>query len=490
MTRIDRRGFLKMIGAGAAALALGGAPVAAAAGRKLNFVFFLIDDMGWTDLGCYGSGLYETPNIDKLAASGMRFTDAYAACPVCSPTRASIMAGKYPARLKITNYGSKPIPPGEVTLAEAFKEGGYTTFFAGKWHLGGSSSQWPDKRGFDINIAGNATGQPRGGYFSPYNNPQLPDGPAGEYLTDRLTDESLKFLDKHKSEPFLLYLSHYAVHTPLQAKKDIVAKYQAKIAARPPAKGPTTRKEGAGTTNLVQNNPTFAAMTHSVDDSVGRVLKKLDELGLSDNTAVIFMSDNGGLSTLKGGRSLKTPTCNVPLRAGKGWVYEGGIREPMIIRWPGTTKPGSTCGDPVISTDFYPTMLEMAGLKLRRKQHCDGVSMVPLLKGGKSLGRKAIYWHYPHDHGSGSVPSAAVRCGDWKLIEWYRDKRIELFNLAADIGETKDLVESNPAKAAELHAMLKAWRKDVGAVIPGPRAPRSGRKKPAKKKKRAPDETT
>ena len=467
----DRRGFLKMVGVGAAALAIGGTPVGAArAGRKLNFVFFLIDDMGWTDLGCYGSTLYETPNIDKLAGSGMRFTDAYAACPVCSPTRASIMAGKYPARLKITNYGSKPLPPGEVTLAEAFKEGGYTTFFAGKWHVGGSPQQWPDKRGFDINIGGNATGQPKGGYFSPYNNPQLPDGPAGEYLTDRLTDESLKFLDKHKSKPFLLYLSHYAVHTPLQAKKELVAKYRAKIDARPPAKGPTTRKEGAGTTKLVQDNPVFAAMTQSVDDSVGRVLAKLDELGLSENTAVIFMSDNGGLSTLKGARSLRTPTCNVPLRAGKGWVYEGGIREPMIIRWPGRVKAGSTCSDPVTSTDFYPTMLEMAGMKSRPKQHCDGMSMVPLLKGGKSLGRKAIYWHYPHNHGSGSVPSGAVRSGDWKLIEWYGDKRIELFNLAKDIGEATDLAKSNPDKAAELHTMLKAWRKDVGAVISTPKA--------------------
>ena len=215
-------------------------------------------------------------------------------------------------------------------------------------------------------------------------------------------------------------------------------------------------------------------MTHSVDDSVGRVLAKLDELGLAGNTAVIFMSDNGGLSTHKGFKG-NMPTCNVPLRAGKGWVYEGGIREPMIIRWSGTVKAGSTCSDPVTSTDFYPTMLEMAGLKQRPKQHCDGLSMVPLLKGGKTLGRKAIYWHYPHNHGSGSVPSAAVRSGDWKLIEWYGDKRIELFNLAADIGETKDLAESNPAKAAELHALLKSWRKDVGATISAPRTKRKKR---------------
>ncbi len=490
MTRTDRRGFLKMLGAGAAAMAMARVPAAAAENkRKLNFVFFLIDDMGWTDAGCYGSTLYETPNIDKLAASGMRFTDAYAACPVCSPTRASIMAGKYPARLKITNYGSKPLPAGEVTIAQAFKQAGYTTFFAGKWHVGGTAAHWPDKKGFDINIAGNATGQPRGGYFSPYNNPQLPDGPAGEYLTDRLTDESLKFLTAHKDEPFLLYLSHYAVHTPLQGKKDLVAKYEAKIAARK-VKGPLLRDEGPrAATNLAQRNAAFAAMVHSVDDSVGRVMAKLDDLGLADNTAVIFMSDNGGLSTLlknRGGLSKNPPTCNLPLRAGKGWLYEGGIREPMIIRWPGVVRAGATCGVPVTSTDFYPTMLDMAGLPQRPKQHCDGVSIVPLLKGAKALGRKAIYWHYPHNHGSGSVPSGAVRAGDWKLIEWYGAKRVELFNLADDIGETKDLSKANPAKAKELHGMLIAWRKSVAAVIPSGGATT----RPPRRKKRRKGETS
>ena len=483
MTRIDRRGVLKMFGAAAASLALARiAPGAAAPKRKLNFVFFLIDDMGWTDAGCYGSTLYETPNIDKLSASGMRFTDAYAACPVCSPTRASIMAGKYPARLKITNYGSKPLPPGEVTMAQALKQAGYTTFFAGKWHVGGKPQHWPDKMGFDINVAGNGTGQPRGGYFSPYNNPQLPDGPKGEYLTERLTDESLKFLDAVGSKPFLLYLSHYAVHTPLQGKAELVRKYQAKIDARP-VKGPLLRDEGPrASTGLVQRNAAFAAMVHSVDESVGRVMKKLDRLGLADNTAVIFMSDNGGLSTLLKGRGLakNPPTCNLPLRAGKGWLYEGGIREPMIIRWPGVVTPGSTCAVPVTSTDFYPTMLEMADLPPRPRQHCDGLSIVPLLKGGKRLDRKAIYWHYPHNHGSGSVPSGAVRAGPWKLIAWYGRDRIELFNLADDIGEKEDLAGAHPAKARELHEMLKTWRKQVGAVLPS----KSGRRDSAAGKKK------
>jgi len=449
--------------------------MARAAPKRINFVFFLIDDMGWTDAGCYGSSLYETPNIDRLAAQGMRFTDAYAACPVCSPTRASIMAGKYPVRLGITNYGTKPLPLEETSLAEALKAAGYTTFFAGKWHIGGKPEFCPDKQGFDFNVGGNATGSPRGGYFSPYKNPQLPDGPKDEYLTDRLTDESLKFLDAHGREPFLLYLSHYAVHTPLQGKAPLVAKYKAKLARRPP-KGPLLRDEGPrAATSLAQRNPTFAAMVHSIDDSVGRVLRKLDGLGIADHTAIIFMSDNGGLSTLLKGRGLakNPPTCNLPLRAGKGWLYEGGIREPMIIKWPGVVAPGSTCSAPVTSTDFYPTLLEMAGLPLRPKQHLDGVSLVPLLKGGQEFAREAIFWHYPHHHGSGSVPSGAVRAGRWKLIDFYEDHRVELYNLEDDIGETRNLAETMPAKRRELHALLSTWRKQVGAQIPAPRRRRN-----------------
>ena len=479
---MNRRMFLRSLGvATAGALAPGGLRAAAAPEGKLNFVFFLIDDMGWTDAGCYGSTFYETPHIDRLAAQGMRFTDAYAACPVCSPTRASIMAGKYPARLKITNYGTKPLPLADVTIAEALKEAGYTTFFAGKWHMGGTAQYWPDKQGFDFNVGGNATGGPKGGYFSPYQNAQLPDGPKGESLTDRLTDESVKFLDAHKDKPFLLYLSHYSVHTPLQAKEKVVAKYTAKAAKLP--KKPTTRIESPrAMTDLVQDNPVFAGMVESVDDSVGKIMKKLEALGIADRTAIIFMSDNGGLSTLlnsrmKGGKG--APTCNLPLRAGKGWLYEGGIREPMIIKWPGVTKASSTCSTPVTSTDFYPTMLEMAGLAPKPAQHVDGVSMVPLLKGGTALERKAIFWHYPHNHGSGSIPSAAVRAGDWKLIEWYGEKRVELFNLADDLSETKDLATSNPDKTRELHGMLKAWRKEVGAVIPASKP--AGGKKPKKK---------
>ena len=467
MQDTTRRSFLKALGVGAASLALRSAR---AAPTRLNVVFFLIDDMGWTDAGCYGSTLYETPNIDRLAVEGMRFTDAYAACPVCSPTRASIMAGKYPARLGITNFGSKPLPLEETTLAEAFKEAGYTTFFAGKWHIGGDAEFWPEHQGFDINKGGNGTGSPAGGYFSPYKNPRLESGPAGEYLTDRLTDESLRFLDAHRDKPFLLYLSHYAVHTPLQAKAEVIRKYEAKLAKNPP-KGPLLRDEGPkAETGLVQRNSTFAAMVDSVDQSVGRVMRKLDELGIADHTAIVFMSDNGGLSTLVKNRGLSKnpPTCNLPLRAGKGWLYEGGIREPMIVKWPGVAKPGSTCQVPVTSTDFYPTLLEMAGLPPRPKQHVDGISFVSLLKGGASLPRKAIFWHYPHHHGSGSVPSGAVRAGDWKLIEFYEEKRIELYTLKDDIGESRNLADAKPKKRRELHALLDGWREQIGAAIPAP----------------------
>ena len=472
--RHTRRGFLKALGLGAAALALPRALVGAEKPR-LNFVFILIDDMGWTDATCYGSTFYDTPNIDRLAAEGMRFTDAYAACPVCSPTRASIMAGKYPARLNLTNWLSGRIrkrligapyvgqlPLEEVTLAEAFKGAGYATCFIGKWHMGGKPF-YPQHQGFDINVAGNRTGSPAGGYFSPYKNPQLPDGPKGEYLTDRLTDEALKFLDAARDKPFLLYLSHYAVHTPIQAKKDLVQQYKAKAGRLPPPKGPRYLPEGKTQARQVQDHPVYAAMVRSMDESVGRVMKKLEDLGIAGRTAVFFMSDNGGLSTSEG-----HPTSNVPLRAGKGWLYEGGIREPMIIKWPGVAKPGATCSVPVTSTDFYPTMLEMAGLALRPEQHRDGVSLAPLLKGRGVLPRKAIYWHYPHYSPQGGSPSGAVREGDYKLIESFEDSRLELYNLAKDIGEKHDLAAELPDLAARLRKMLHDWRGAVDARMPRP----------------------
>ncbi|MCX5675381.1 MAG: sulfatase, partial [Planctomycetota bacterium] len=292
------------------------------------------------------------------------------------------------------------------------------------------------------------------------------DTPPGEYLTDRLTDEALKFLDAAKDRPFFLYLSHYAVHIPLQAKQDLTAKYEAKAAKLPPVEAKFL-PEGAVKARQVQDHPVYAAMVQSMDESVGRILEKLKSLGLEDRTVVIFMSDNGGLSTAEG-----TPTSNVPLRGGKGWLYEGGIREPLIIKWPGVTQPGSTCDVPVTSTDFYPTLLEIAGLPLRPEQHVDGVSIVPLLKGGKSLPRQAIYWHYPHYSNQGGGPSGAVRAGDLKLIEFYEDNHVELYNVKEDLGEKNDLAAPMPEKAKELRERLARWRQDVGArmLTPAPAA--------------------
>lgn len=478
---MNRREFVQGLGAGLAAALM--PRCIAARERKLNFVFFLVDDMGWRDAACCGSTFYETPNIDRLAREGMRFTDAYAACPVCSPTRASIMAGKYPARMGTTDWFGAPQPDTvgrhwtktmpmlpapyvdrlaleEVTVAEAFKQAGYTTFFAGKWHLGGQG-YFPEDQGFDINKGGHQSGSPPGGYFCPYKNPKLTNGPEGEYLTDRLTDESVEFLDTVGGKPFLLYLSHYAVHTPLQSRKDLQEKYKAKAAKLPPSEGPKFIPEGQRQARQVQDHAVYAGMVQSMDESLGRVMDKLEAMGLEDNTAIIFMSDNGGLSTSEG-----SPTSNVPLRAGKGWLYEGGIREPMIIKWPGRIRPGSVCSEPVVSTDFYPTMLEMAQLPPRPEQHVDGVSIVPLLKQQARLNRKAIYWHYPHYGNQGGFPGSAIRAGDWKLIECFKDGRLELYNLREDVGEKNNLAASMPGKAAELHKTLSEWRDRVGARYP------------------------
>jgi len=449
---IDRRGFLRTLGASATALA---APSWLAAAdptkRQPNFVFYLIDDMGWADLTCYGSDYHETPHIDRLASQGMRFTDAYAACPVCSPTRASIMTGKYPARLHLTdwikghvNRHAKLMVPDwtthlrleETTIAEALRDAGYATAFVGKWHLG-DKPHYPEHQGFDVNIGGYHRGQPPS-YFAPYRIPTMEEGPKGEYLTDRHTADAIRFIEANRAKPFFLYLSHYAVHTPIQAKKAITEKYERKPKGK-------------------QWNATYAAMVQSVDDGVGRIAKRLEELGLADNTVVIFMSDNGGLHRV---------TSNAPLRAGKGTAYEGGVREPMIIKWPGAVRPGSECSAPVTSTDFYPTMLDMAGLPLRPQQHCDGVSLLPLLKQAGTLDRDAIYWHYPHYHFT--KPFGAVRKGDWKLIEYYEDLNCELYNLRQDIGETRDLAAAQPARVDELRRMLHDWRQRVGAQMPTP----------------------
>ena len=459
MSRVTRRQFVGRLGASATLLAARRS--ADAAPTKPNIVFILIDDLGWADLGCYGSEYYETPHIDRLARQGMRFTQAYAACPACSPTRASILTGKHPARLRLTDWipgwhrkGAKLDPPKwrkflgteEVTVAEALKAAGYATAAIGKWHLGGKPHS-PERHGFDLNIAGSHIGLPPS-YFHPYGKgaqgvPGLADGKPGEYLTDRLTAEAERFIESSRDRPFFLYLCHYAVHTPIQAKSDLIEKYR-------------ERKGSKG-----QASPAYAAMVESVDQSVGRIMAKLDALGLADDTLVIFFSDNGGLVR-------KQATSNAPLRSGKGFAYEGGVRVPLIVRWPRAVRPGSICREAVASTDFYPTLLEIAHVAgdAEHNEHLDGASILPLLRQSGKLGRRTLYWHYPHYNPIGGVPYGAVREGDWKLIEFFEDGRLELYNLKDDLGETTNLAARAPDRAAGLRARLDAWRKDVKAQMP------------------------
>jgi arylsulfatase A len=430
----------------------------------LNFIFILIDDMGWRDVSYNGSEFFETPNIDKLAAQGMRFTNAYAACPVCSPTRASIMTGKYPARLGITNFlpgthhlphsrliaplSRQELPLEEVTIAEALKTAGYRSAAIGKWHLGGPDF-YPEKQGFDVNVAGTQAGSPKSYFFPQWTpNPPITADP-GAYLPDRLTDSAIDFIKDNRSKPFLVYLAHYSVHIPLEAKEEMIERYRKRI------------KPGA-----LQNNPIYAAMVASVDESVGRIVKALEDLKLDDRTALIFMSDNGGLASAeyKG----QTPTSNKPLKAGKGFLYEGGIREPMIVKWPGVTKAGSQCDVPVISTDFYPTMVEMAGVRNDPGNPADGVSIVPLLKQSGLPKRDAIFWHYPHYSNQGGRPGAAMRQGDFKIIEWYEDGSVELYNLHDDIGETRNLAVQMPGRARDMKTRIDAWLKEMNPEMPKP----------------------
>lgn len=439
----------------------------------LNVIVLLADDLGWTDLGCQGSSFYETPHIDRLASEGMRFTQAYAACCVCSPTRAALMTGKSPARMDTTDYfgGSRKalllpapynrqLPAGDTTLAEALRAADYRTAFFGKWHLGGPGS-YPEDHGFEKNVGGFKAGHPPKGYFSPYGNPKLPDGPEGELLTERLTDEAVAWMKSVSNEPFLLYLSYYAVHTPLQTRPEYKAKYEAKRDSLPPSDAPAWGKERARKVRQVQDHAVYAGMVQSLDESVGRVLGMLAELGLEERTLVIFASDNGGLSTSEG-----HPTSNLPLRAGKGWLYEGGIREPFLVRWPGVTEAGSVCDTPVTSQDVFPTVLEALGLPAMPEQHVDGTSLAGLLRGDRELGERSLYWHYPHYGNQGSAPSGAIRAGRYKLIEWFEDGSVELFDLEQDPGEETDLAEREPEVAKRLAEDLVRWRKRVDAKMP------------------------
>jgi len=443
-----------------------------------NIVFILIDDMGWTDAGCYGSDYYETPHIDRLAQSGMRFTQAYASSSVCSPTRAAILSGKNPARLRITaaipiqgekrlegplplipaTY-NKNLPLSEVTIAEALGEADYPSASIGKWHVSWDEANGPTAQGFDVNIAGNRYGSTQT-YFYPYQSrwrmtPEHPwhtwrlfdegDGRPGEYLADRLADEAVAFIKDHRDRPFFLYLSHYLVHTPLEAKKDLVRKYK-------------NRQRGRH-----HDNPVYAAMIDSVDQSVGRVLATLDELGLADDTVVIFTSDNGGAYQA---------TSAHPLRGHKANFYEGGIRVPLIVRWPGRTEAGSTCDTPVISTDFYPTILSMAGLPPRPRQHVDGVDLTPLLEQSGDIDREALIWHFPNYIGvkipEPATPCAVIRMGPWKLHRFYEDNRVELYNLDDDLGERRNLAAEHVDRVNRMQRHLVRWQEAARVQMPTP----------------------
>ncbi len=470
--------FLSML-ASAVLLAGCGTPVEEFAGAsRPNFLIFLVDDLGWTDLGCYGSDFYETPNIDRLADDGVRFTHGYAACTVCSPTRAALLTGLYPGRTRVTDWipghdrpRARLRPPdwtmkldhGYTTLAEALGAEGYRTAHVGKWHLMPRNEPdvmmdfAPERHGFERNIGGNEWGAP-GSYYHPYERPDrrvspLPEGGAeGDYLTDRLTDEALRILDDYRAEPFLLYFPYYTVHTPIQAKADDLTRFQDRV-------DPARR----------HRNPDYAAMLAALDRSVGRMRAKLAELGIADNTVIVFTGDNGGLDRKGPDGRMGDPTENHPLRAGKGSAYEGGVRTPTIYYWPGVTPAGAVSDTPVITVDIYPTVLDIAGVAGDSEHNAmvDGVSLVDMLRDPtQDLERRELYWHYPHYHGGGATPHSAIRDGDWRLVHFYEDDRSELYNVADDIGEEHDLAPEMPDRAAALRAKLDAWRAAVGAQDP------------------------
>jgi arylsulfatase A-like enzyme len=435
----------------------------AAESPEWNVILIVADDLGWADLGCYGSTFHATPNLDRLARSGMRFTQAYAACPVCSPSRAAIMTGIHPARLHLTDWlpgrPDRPsqkllrpeirqqLPLEETTIAEALKVRGYATASIGKWHLG-RRPFWPEHQGFDVNIGGTETGSPPGGYFG-FETPNLRARSRDENLTDRLSDEAVAFIERNRDRPFFAYLSHYAVHIPLQAKPANLARYRTKSSGSSP-----------------QSNPVYAAMIESLDDAGGRLLAALEKLAIADRTVVVFTSDNGGLSVKEGPN---TPaTSNAPLRAGKGYLYEGGIRVPLIVRWPGATRPGSVCAVPVSGQDLSPTLLDIAGGKSAPDQAIDGTSLVPLLKEQGGWKRSTLFWHYPHYSNQGGRPGGAVREGRLKLIEHYEDGRRELYDLECDPGERHDLAGERPGDADRLARLLAGWRQSVGSQMPRP----------------------
>ncbi len=445
--------------------------------------------MGYKDLSCYGSSFYETPHIDALASHGMLFTDAYASCPVCSPSRASIMSGKYPANVGVTDWidhsgNCHPargilvdapyidhLPLEEKSIATVLKENNYQTWHVGKWHLG-KEAYYPERHGFDVNIGGCHFGHPNNGYFSPYDIPTLENGPEGENLTDRLTNETLHLIkNRDTTQPFFLNLCYYAVHTPIEAKEDDIHKYMNKGEKMGIANVPEFeignpfpcehKKDKRITRRLLQSNATYAGMIENLDRNIGRLINLLTESGLEKNTLIVFTSDNGGLATAE-----SSPTCNAPLSEGKGWMYEGGVRVPLLVKWPEVISPNSTCQVPVTSPDYYPTFLEACHLPLLPKQHEDGISLLPLFQGKETIDREAIYWHYPHYGNQGGTPGSSIRMGDYKLIEFFETGKCELYNLKKDIEENHDLSAILPENAASMKNMLWAWRKSIKAKIP------------------------
>ncbi len=455
--------------------------------KKPNIVTILIDDMGWTDLSYCGSNFYESPNIDKLKERGMYFTRAYAACPVCSPSRASFLTGKYPATVGVTNWIANPgvhprygklidapyvdhIPLEETTIAKLLKNGGYDTWHVGKWHLG-DKPYWPDKVGFDVNIAGCHWGKPRNGYVMPCGIPTLPDGPDGEHLTDRLTDEAINLVKNRSDKPFYLNLWYYDVHQPLYGKPEHVAYFEEKAKRmgldklNPFEEGdhfPTQHnKDGRICRRKFHSDPVYAAMIYNLDCNVGRLVDLLESEGLMDNTIILFTSDNGGLSTSQG-----SPTCNAPAREGKGWVYDGGTRVPEFFVWKNHIRAGSVSDTVTCTPDIFPTLLEAAGIENPADNKIDGLSLLPLLEEKADLPERPIFWHYPHYSDQGGTPAAIVMKGGYKLIELFEDMHTELYCLDTDPSELHDLVSEMPEKAEEMLTLLHDWQNSIKALMP------------------------
>ncbi len=447
-----------------------------------NVLFILADDLGYHDLSVMGSTYYETPHIDRIAKEGMIFTNGYATCQVCSPSRASIMSGKVPARHGITDWigaktgedwrkagrHNKLLPPSNVhnlpaeyvVLPEAMKEAGYKTFFAGKWHLG-SEGSWPTDHGFDINKGGWDVGSPRGGFFAPWQNPNLPPGKDGENLSIRLANETAAFIRAHRDTSFFAYLSFYAVHAPIQTTEEKWARYRAKAEARGIAQSGFKMGHFLPI-RQVQDNPVYAGLLETMDDAVGIVLNTLDELGLAENTIVIFTSDNGGVSA---GDAFATS--NLPLRGGKGYQYEGGIREPYFIKAPMLDIAGKRNDTPATGADFYPTILDLVGAQQKPQEHEDGMSLLPAMN-GQTMPERSLVWHYPHYGNQGGRPSGIIRRGDWKLIHYYEDESEVLYNLKSDLEEQVDLAAQHPDKVKEMSNALFDFLKEAGALFPEP----------------------